>query len=141
VPRLGAAGYYRSQPRLAVPAGRSIQSLDAKCEPKRVFDLSDRAKIVPDADSRQLILDLFAASLGILVALLPAIAGDLFLGNSRIVYWLVIAGLGLAARLLARFKLIRLTHHVSLATDSAFGLSATVLLVVVGFSWLRGVGV
>jgi hypothetical protein len=29
VPRLAAAGYYRSQSRPAIPAGRSIQSLDA----------------------------------------------------------------------------------------------------------------
>jgi hypothetical protein len=59
VPRLAAAGYYRSQSRPAVPAGRSIQSLGPLA--------TSMAPVVSQFDERDLLaaarecLDLFAA--------------------------------------------------------------------------------
>jgi hypothetical protein len=91
--------------------------------------LENREKIIPDAESRQLVLDLLASFVGIFAFLMVPLIGANFWNLNGVLLRFLVLALSLATALLVRCALIPSNRYLAIAYSTAFVGSATSLVI------------
>jgi hypothetical protein len=91
VPRLAAGKYAGSHPRPAIPAGRSIQSLDAS--DTFGWPVTDKPKIQPDPESKAMMVDFGAFVAGFFLTMAVMLALEHLLNKTSFKWTAIIAAL------------------------------------------------